>query len=471
MRLLLNIIPGAQTFEEIRTIDGIIYPTYKEACFYRGLLECDNEWHVALDDASNYATAPQLRELFVTLLLYCEISNPPALWYNHWTALADDIDYTQRKLLHLPTLVVVDFDKQLLALQAINSLLNQHGKSVADFPGLPEINTEATCRQRAIFDEVVHYATLGLGGFFFVYGHGGTGKTFLWSTILCKLKSEGRIVLAVASSGIASLLVQGGKTSHSRFRIPIDISEVSTCEIKKNTHLAELICKASLVIWDEAPMTHRFVFEAVDRSFRDIRQSINPAAGSMPFGGMTVLLGGDFRQVLPVVPKEGREGIMAASIKVLSFKKWILNLGDGVQQTYEFGNASDSSWIKIPKELLVTYSGDPVKAIVNEIYSDLQQSNDCLEYLRDRAILTPLNEYVDKINRHILDTLPGNFTVYKSSDTICKGSTTNIVDEVLYPPEYLNSLRFGGVPIMLLRNLNPKNGLCYGTRLIVTQCY
>lgn len=146
MRLLLNIIPGAQTFEEIRTVDGIIYPTYKEACFHRGLLECDNEWHVALDDASNYATAPQLRELFVTLLLYSVVSNPSALWENHWTALADDIDYTQRKLLHLPMLVVADSDKQSLALQAINSLLNQHGKSMADFPGLPEINTEATCR-------------------------------------------------------------------------------------------------------------------------------------------------------------------------------------------------------------------------------------------------------------------------------------------------------------------------------------
>ncbi|KAL8112228.1 hypothetical protein AgCh_019790 [Apium graveolens] len=137
-----------------------------------------------------------------------------------------------------------------------------------------EANRHITClnhKQRAIFDEVVHYATLGLGGFYFVYGHGGMGKTFLWSTILCKLRSEGRIVLAVASSGIASLLVQGGKTAHSRSRIPIDISEVSICEIKKNTYLAELICKASLVIWDEAPMTHRFVFEAIDRSFRDIR--------------------------------------------------------------------------------------------------------------------------------------------------------------------------------------------------------
>ncbi|XP_074349707.1 uncharacterized protein LOC141689336 isoform X2 [Apium graveolens] len=168
--------------------------------------------------------------------------------------------------------------------------------------------------------------------------------------------------------------------------------------------------------------------------------------------------------------------------EVLSFKEWILNLGNRVQQTYEFGDASDSSWIKIPKELLVTYSGDPVKAIVNEINSDLQQSHGCLEYLRDRAILTPLNEYVDKINGYVLDALPGTSTVYKSYDTICKGFSTNIVDEVLYPPEYLNSLRFGGVPnhelelnvgvpIMLLRNLNPKKRLCNGTRLIVTQCY
>ncbi|XP_074374416.1 uncharacterized protein LOC141714820 [Apium graveolens] len=113
MHLLLNIIPGAQTFEEIRTVDGIIYPTYKEACFHRGLLKSDND----------------------------VVSNPSALWENHWTALADDIDYTQRKLLHLPMLVVADSDKQSLALQAINSLLNQHGKSMADFPGLPEINT------------------------------------------------------------------------------------------------------------------------------------------------------------------------------------------------------------------------------------------------------------------------------------------------------------------------------------------
>lgn len=68
---------------------------------------------------------------------------------------------------------------------------------------------------------------------FFVYGHGGTGKTFLWKTIICALRGIGQVVLAVASSGIASLLLPRGRTAHSRFKIPIDVDDLSTCEIKK----------------------------------------------------------------------------------------------------------------------------------------------------------------------------------------------------------------------------------------------
>ena len=96
--------------------------------------------------------------------------------------------------------------------------------------------------QRVVYDEVVESADTGAGGFYFVYGPGGTGKTFLWSTIIAKLQSEGRIVLFVASSGIASLLIEGGRTAHSRFKIPIDVNEFSCCDIKQNTYLAELIC-------------------------------------------------------------------------------------------------------------------------------------------------------------------------------------------------------------------------------------
>lgn len=102
MRLLLNIVAGAKKFEDIRIVDGIVYKTYKEACFHRGLLESDNEWNIALDEASTYANATQLRELFVTLLIFCEVCNLIDLWEKHWKDLSDDIEYNRQKILNLP---------------------------------------------------------------------------------------------------------------------------------------------------------------------------------------------------------------------------------------------------------------------------------------------------------------------------------------------------------------------------------
>ncbi|XP_074346723.1 uncharacterized protein LOC141685528 [Apium graveolens] len=285
--------------------------------------------------------------------------------------------------------------------------------------------------------------------------------------------NQGKIVLPVASSVLASLLVEGGRIAHSRFKIPIDIDEFSCCNIKKNTHLAELICKTNLLVWDEAPMNHHYVFEVVDRTFCDILSKRNPKAASLPFGGMTMLLGGDFRQTLPVVPKMGREAtVNAKNMRVdidvppitvdgvnILFRDWVL-----------------SAWLQ------VTYDGDPMCAIVNEIYGDLNVKQGDITYLRNRAILAPLNENVKVFNQEVLKRLPGDSRIYTSCDTICKGSTTSDAAEALYPAEYLNSLKFSGLPnhqtelkigapILLLRNLNPNKGLCNGTRLIVTRYY
>ena len=63
------------------------------------------------------------------------------------------------------------------------------------------------------------------GGMFFVYGHGGTGKTYLYRTILAAVRSKGKIALAVASSGIATLLLPSGRTAHSRFYILINVND------------------------------------------------------------------------------------------------------------------------------------------------------------------------------------------------------------------------------------------------------
>ena len=130
------------------------------------------------------------------------------------------------------------------------------------------------------------------GGLYFIYGHGGTSKTYLWNTLIASVQRAGRIVLAVALSGIASLLLPESKTAHSRFKIPIAIDDSSTCQIRKGTQLARLLEQTSLIVWDEAPMIHRHCLEALDKSLRDILSNADNHADSTAFRGKTVVLGG-----------------------------------------------------------------------------------------------------------------------------------------------------------------------------------
>jgi len=89
---------------------------------------------------------------------------------------------------------------------------------------------------------------------FYVDGPAGTGKTFLYSTILRALRGSGKICLVVAMSGIAALLLDGGRTVHSRFRLPVPLPlEGAVANVSANSGLAQLFRSTSLMIWDEAP--------------------------------------------------------------------------------------------------------------------------------------------------------------------------------------------------------------------------
>ena len=133
--------------------------------------------------------------------------------------------------------------------------------------------------------------------------------------MLGKVRLNGDIALAVASSGIAALLLPGGRTAHSCFKIPINIHEDSTCSIKHNSDLALLLQVTKLIIWDEAPMTHRHAFEAVDRTLKDLMKAVDPSLEEKPFGGKVIVFGGDFRQILPVVIKGSREDIVGSCLR------------------------------------------------------------------------------------------------------------------------------------------------------------
>jgi Cdc6-like AAA superfamily ATPase len=84
--------------------------------------------------------------------------------------------------------------------------------------------------QRTIYNAVMQAVTHA-DGCFFVNGPGGTGKTFLYNTLLSTVRSSGEIGVAVASSGIAAILIIGGRTVHSRFKILLKLNESSTCNI------------------------------------------------------------------------------------------------------------------------------------------------------------------------------------------------------------------------------------------------
>ena len=108
---------------------------------------------------------------------------------------------------------VSDYDLPLLD-EAINvhdlpqEIIEEKGYTISELQisKIEQLNGQ----QRIIYDEVMDCVENGSQGVFFVDGPGGTGKTFLYECLLAKVRSQHKIALAVASSGIAALLLQGG---------------------------------------------------------------------------------------------------------------------------------------------------------------------------------------------------------------------------------------------------------------------
>jgi len=129
--------------------------------------------------------------------------------------------------------------------------------------------------QATTFDAILESITNNQDHLFFIHAAGGCGKTFLCNTIAAEIRKRGQIALCVASSGIAILLLDGGRTSHSCFKIPLFIHEDSVAELKRNSYMFLVLQQTKVIIWDKVPMQHKYDIDAVDQCLRDFLEVSN----------------------------------------------------------------------------------------------------------------------------------------------------------------------------------------------------
>ncbi|XP_024314547.1 uncharacterized protein LOC112270721 [Brachypodium distachyon] len=201
-------------------------------------------------------------------------------------------------------------------------------------------------------------------------------------------------------------------------------------------------------------MTHRRCFECLDRSLRDILSQDNVSNAALDFGGLPIMLGGDFRQVLPVLPGSLKSEVLDAAIcssplwrevKVFKlhdnmrlqsdklsetdrlllseFAQWVLDVGDGVLRARRYKDDPERVWVDIPDRFLIK-----VSAIVGDVYHDFVLHHDNMDYLAGRAIICPTNAVVDEINEYVTSMVPSEETEYLSADRIapCSEQVPNV---------------------------------------------
>ncbi|XP_027171705.1 ATP-dependent DNA helicase PIF1-like [Coffea eugenioides] len=492
------------SFDDLLTVNGQKMNCFREAALNLGLLQSDTYIEDTLEEAAVFQMPSSLRLLFATVLVHCTPTDPRLLWHKFEQQLCSDYQRSQ-ELYHYSSTEIRN-----KVLKDISTLLEQMGKNIDDYHLVPntlraayheqltkEIDSERNIevlpedlllsfklntQQRHAYDLILHAISSSAGQSFFIDGPGGTGKTFLYRSLLATLRSQGHIAIAVATSGVAASVLPGGRTAHSRFKIPLDLSTNKTCQISKQGSVARLLFESKLILWDEASMAKRETIEAFDDFLKDIMES------ELPFGGKVIFFGGDFRQTLPVIEKASKRTLIDASLPnspiwnkfhmlkltenmraILdpAFSEFLLRVGEGREPVDPQGQ------ITLPNDIVIPYyeKEESLNRLIQSVFPDLlAYSNDPYTMI-NRCILTPKNSSVDELNDIMITRFPGNLHVYVSSDKTVDQRHQGDYEDFLnsqnpkgLPPHKL--LLKENCPLILLRNLNPVEGLCNGTRLI-----
>ncbi|GBP60481.1 hypothetical protein EVAR_37517_1 [Eumeta japonica] len=248
------------------------------ACRALGLLEDDANWDRTLEEACVTDSPYKIRELFAIMLVFCQVGDPLKLWEKYRDNFSKDIrreverkgedaklviDIIYNKCLILLEDIIISMSVKTLSQFGLHSPSRQEGSIIMNrqyrselaydtkyltkvvVESIPKLNPE----QKEVYNEIVNSIISNSGQLYFLDAPGGTGKTFLINLLLAKIRSDKNIAIAVAFSGIAATLIDGGKTAHSAFKLLLNLgySESPLCNITKQSDMAHVLRNAKLL--------------------------------------------------------------------------------------------------------------------------------------------------------------------------------------------------------------------------------
>lgn len=276
VQLVLSLAKNLQSFTDLCTFDGVMYPTIQEVCLARGLLQHDGEWCHCLEEGKHFQTGFLLCSLFTLLLWECSPAQPLLLWMDFREFLCDDLHWTLQHIRFSNTTQDQIYDYGLYLIK--QTLLWEMNKTLKDVEmPAPEYDWKTLLLKTSVQDEMRfnpqqelvqllqtllllnEEQTVAFNAIlssvdsehqkaFFVIGAAGAGKTFLYWMICFAVHSHALTVLCMAYLGIAAQLLPGGRMAHSTFKIPFDILDDSMYAVGKCSNLAALIKTAKLII-------------------------------------------------------------------------------------------------------------------------------------------------------------------------------------------------------------------------------
>ncbi|GAN02201.1 conserved hypothetical protein [Mucor ambiguus] len=281
------------------------------------------------------------------------------------------------------------------------------------------------------------------------------------SILLHHVRSNSDIANAVALSGNAALLLDGGRIFHFAFSIPLEINEGSVYAIESHSEQGRLLRRCKLIVWDESSISRKNNNIEIDRTFRDVLREVI-------FDRFCQWL--ELRQDLEWllnVSTDRAFGVNAQNMnnttlasELQAFATYLLNVVDRNMDGFHFRGSNSAP---AADTHILPLLGSEVD-LFSRAWSDM---------LSHSVFMTPLTADVKILNNIMLQQVLGNEVACRSVD---RGLTD--ISQVQYSVKIFNNIEVGCLPshvlklkvhspIMLLRNLSPAFGLCNGTRLII----